>query len=184
VRQLERGDHLHRQRVELQALAWTDALTGVANRHYLDHVLSEATAQAEAPPRTLAVLMLDIDHFKRLNDSLGHASGDECLRQVAAALRQSLSRPGDLLARYGGEEFIALLQGSDLEGALQVAERARLAVEGLAIPHPAWPAGRVTISIGCASGQAGSAAEMRHLISAADQALYAAKAAGRNRVAA
>ncbi len=184
VRQLERGDTLHRQRVELQTLAWTDALTGVANRHYLDHVLSEATAQADAPPRTLAVLMLDIDHFKRLNDTLGHASGDECLRQVASALRLSLARPGDLLARYGGEEFIALLQGSDVEGAMQVAERARQAVEALAIPHPGSQDGHVTISIGCASGLAGSPAGMHALISAADQALYAAKAAGRNRVAA
>ena len=106
VRGIERGDRLQRDRSELQAIAWTDALTGIANRRYLDHALGGAVSHQRAAGQPLSVLMIDIDHFKRLNDRFGHPAGDACLRAVAQglravaqALRQALVRPGDVLAR-------------------------------------------------------------------------------------
>ena len=99
VRGIERGDRLQRDRSELQAIAWTDALTGIANRRYLDHALGGALSQQRAAGQPLSVLMIDIDHFKRLNDRFGHPAGDACLRAVAQALRLALVRPGDVLAR-------------------------------------------------------------------------------------
>lgn len=184
VRQLEHGEQLQRQHNQLEAIAWTDALTGVANRHFLEHALGRLWLGVTQRERALAVLMIDIDRFKRLNDSLGHASGDVCLRQVAAALGRALARPEDLLARYGGEEFIVLLHDTDSDGALVVAERLRQAVERLMIAHPEGLQGRVTISVGCAAATLPHGAEAHGLIEAADRALYQAKSAGRNRVAA
>lgn len=184
VRQLEHGDRLQRQHRQLEALAWTDALTGVANRHFLEHALRRLWQEAPPEGRALAVLMIDVDAFKRLNDSRGHAAGDACLREVATALHRALARPGDLLARYGGEEFIALLHDTDAAGALVVAERLREAVERQQIPHPEGLDGRVSVSVGCAAARLRQEADARQLIEAADRALYHAKSAGRNRVAA
>ena len=99
VRGIERGDRLQRDRSELQAIAWTDALTGIANRRYLDHGLGGALSQQRAAGQPLSVLMIDIDHVKRLNDRFGHPAGDACWRAVAQALRLALVRPGDVLAR-------------------------------------------------------------------------------------
>ena len=108
VRGIERGDRLQRDRSKLQAIAWTDALTGIANRRYLDHALGGAVGQQRAAGQPLSVLMIDIDHFKRLNDRFGHPAGNACLRAMAQSLRQAVVRPGDVLARYGGEESVAL----------------------------------------------------------------------------
>ncbi|HEY1092610.1 MAG TPA: GGDEF domain-containing protein [Burkholderiaceae bacterium] len=182
VRQLAHGDTLERRQVELQALAWTDALTGAANRHFLEHALAETWRRAPPEGRLMTVLMLDIDHFKALNDKLGHASGDRCLREVAATLQKALVRPGDLLARYGGEEFTALLIDTDAEGGRTVAERLRDAVEGLHLPNPGGANKLVTVSIGGATGVVRTEADARQLLQAADTALYQAKSAGRNRV--
>ena len=99
VRGIERGDRLQRDRSELQAIAWTDALTGIANRRYLDHGFGGALSQQCAAGQPLSVLMIDIDHVKRLNDRFGHPAGDACWRAVAQALRLALVRPGDVLAR-------------------------------------------------------------------------------------
>ena len=184
VRQLERGDALQHRHTQLEAIAWTDALTGVANRHFLEQKLQQTWLNAPIAGRAIGVLMIDIDHFKRLNDSQGHGAGDVCLRQVAASLHLALSRPGDLLARYGGEEFIVLLHDTDSAGALVVAERLRHAVERLAIRHPQGIFGVVSVSVGCAAGLVQQESDARSLIERADQALYLAKAAGRNRVAA
>jgi diguanylate cyclase (GGDEF)-like protein len=177
-----RDESLRRERSEWQTLAWTDALTGVANRRALDQALDQAGRRARREGRHLSALMLDIDHFKLLNDAQGHAAGDRCLQQVAAALRDALVRPDDLLARYGGEEFVALLQDTDGQGAAVVAERLRAAVEALQLPHPASPWACVTVSIGVADNVHGQG-QVTALIAAADQALYVAKCAGRNRVA-
>jgi diguanylate cyclase (GGDEF)-like protein len=183
LRQLERGDALQHQHSQLEAIAWTDALTGVANRHFLEHTLKQTWLSTPPQGRAMAVLMIDVDHFKRLNDSQGHGVGDACLRQVASTLHHALSRPGDLLARYGGEEFIALLHDADSAGALIVAERLRSAVEQLGLQHSGGIDGRVSVSIGCAAARVQQESHARALIELADQALYAAKAQGRNRVA-
>ena len=182
VRQIAHGDNLQRDHLRLQTLAWTDALTGIANRHCLDQALDQAWRREARTGRAAAVLMIDIDHFKLLNDHCGHSTGDARLRSVAVALQQALVRPGDLLARYGGEEFIALLYDVDLAGALVVAERLRAVVEALGLEHPGCALGRITVSIGAASGSLRDAAGPGQLVDAADKALYSAKCAGRNRV--
>jgi diguanylate cyclase (GGDEF)-like protein len=126
--------------------------------------------------------MIDIDHFKLLNDRFGHPAGDACLRAVAQALRRALVRPGDVLARYGGEEFIALLHEADAAGALVVAERLRAAVEALGLEHPDSAARVVTVSIGAASAATLGEGTAASLIAAADASLYEAKCGGRNQV--
>ena len=182
VRHIERRESLRRERSQLQTIAWTDALTGVANRHFLDRALRRVADGAGPVGQALSVLMIDIDHFKRLNDHAGHLAGDACLRDVAGALQRTLVRPGDVLARYGGEEFIVLLHGVDPAGALVVAERLRAAVESLQIQNLDSPLGTVTVSVGAASAAPHYAGGATGLIEAADSALYEAKRAGRNQV--
>ncbi|MFZ2986550.1 diguanylate cyclase, partial [Ideonella sp.] len=172
-----------RERRELESLAWTDALTGVANRRFLEHALRGAWWREQRGNHAVAALMIDIDHFKALNDRYGHEAGDQCLREVASALQKALVRPGDMLARYGGEEFVALLQETDVEGAQVVAERMRAAVEHLGMHHPGSASGVVTVSIGMASAPLRDEQSSLALIRMADKALYVAKCAGRNRVA-
>ncbi len=170
------------QQREARALIVTariDALTGVLNRNSLDIDLAAALTQAARTRSPLAVLFLDIDHFKRINDEFGHAAGDECLRAVARLLRSSL-RSGDLLGRYGGEEFVVVSPGAPLAVAQQLGERIRAAVETLEIE---WE-GRsipVTISVGIAMRRRDEA-KPAHLLDRADQALYDAKRRGRNQV--
>ncbi|MBC7733487.1 MAG: GGDEF domain-containing protein [Bacteriovorax sp.] len=182
VRSIAREDRLHRDRSALRAIAWTDALTGVANRRFFDQAMATAARRSLGASQSLSVLMIDIDHFKLLNDRYGHPAGDVCLREVARALREALARPGDLLARYGGEEFIALLHDADADGAAVVAERLRAAVQALELENPGSPLGSVSVSVGTASGVLLGDAAAARLVHAADQALYAAKCAGRNRV--
>ena len=132
----------------------------------------------------LAFVMLDVDHFKEYNDTLGHPAGDECLRRLAEALRPLAQRPGDLVARYGGEEFACLLLGLDRDQASAHAERLRAAVEGLALPHPGSGVSPfVTVSLGVAWARPVPSGEWRDALAAADAALYRAKQGGRNRVA-
>ena len=182
MRHIERGDTLQRERSELQTIAWTDALTGVANRYFLDEALDRVWRRDLRASRPLAVLMIDIDHFKLLNDRYGHPTGDACLRKVARVLQDALVRPGDVLARYGGEEFIALIQDADAAGGQVVGERLRAAVEGLRIEHAGSPFGVVTVSVGVASATPVGDAAAASLVQAADSALYEAKCAGRNQV--
>lgn len=181
VRSLEQGENLQKERIELQSIALTDALTGIANRRMLEQSLTQASRSDQRGP--LAVLMIDIDFFKLLNDHAGHPAGDACLRQVATALQRAV-RPGDLLARYGGEEFVALVHGADWAAAAIVAERLRSAVEKLRIAHPKSSFEVVTVSIGIASALRENAAATAKLVETADQALYEAKRSGRNRVVA
>ena len=160
----------------LRELAFIDGLTGVHNRRHFDERFLAESRRAQRTRAPLAVVLADVDHFKRYNDALGHLAGDECLRRVAVALRSSLRRPTDLLARYGGEEFVCLLPDTDLAGAIGVAQLMEDTVRALALPHPEVQ-GCVTISVGVSAGS-----HEQGLVQAADKALYLAKAAGRGRV--
>ena len=166
---------------ELEQLSVTDALTGVANRRSFDQQFAVEWQRALRDQRTLAVIMVDVDLFKRFNDAFGHQKGDVCLQQVAQTMAAQLKRGGDLIARYGGEEFILLLPGLTLEQAAQLAEQIRSAVWSLNIPHHT-PSGRVTISLGVASAIPSREDRMESLIREADSALYQAKEQGRDRV--
>jgi diguanylate cyclase (GGDEF)-like protein len=159
-----------------------DALTELANRHFLDSRLSELWAHGDDGASPVAVIMLDIDHFKAFNDRYGHLAGDACLKRVAACLTAELRSGEDLAVRYGGEELMALLPKTDTMQGAQVAERIRRSIEALGIPH-AGSAGRgiVTASLGVAAGPV-STLTAAEIIAAADSSLYAAKRNGRNQV--
>ncbi len=181
--QLEAANqHLQQVNGELERLSVTDALTGIANRRSFDQQLELEWARARRDRRMLAVIMVDVDLFKRFNDTYGHQSGDECLRQVAQAMAGALHRSGDMIARYGGEEFILLLPGLDLQQAGQMAERLRALVAALAIPHQHSPSGQVSISLGVVARVLHADMRVEALIHDADDALYQAKAQGRDRV--
>ncbi len=184
IRELKRtGTLLADVNRELQLLATVDALTGTANRREYERVLAREIARAARTRRWLSLGMIDIDEFKRLNDTLGHAAGDDTLVAVARALRGELHRPADFLARYGGEEFVVLLPGSDPAGARLLGERMRRAVEGLRRAHPDSPVGTcVTISVGIVSARVAPGTDAERVERAADEMLYAAKRRGRNRV--
>ncbi|MCO6418728.1 diguanylate cyclase [Siccirubricoccus sp. KC 17139] len=174
-----------RLEVELARIVTEDSLTGLANRRAFDAGLTRELGRCAALGQPLAVLLIDVDHFKLYNDHCGHPRGDACLRRVAAAIGAAAARPGELAARYGGEEFILLLPGLSLEKAEPRAEALRAAVEALAVPHPGigGRVGVVTISIGLASivpepGREEEAGEK--LILRADHCLYEAKRRGRN----
>ena len=167
----------------LQNLSSHDGLTDLANRRHFDKYLADQIAITRRHQRTLALVMCDVDLFKAYNDHYGHQAGDECLRQVAVALRSCCRRPADMAARYGGEEFCVILPDTDMSGAARIAEAARDAVAQLKVAHEYSPASAfVSISGGVAvlSGRTDSAAQQ--LIAAADQALYQAKHLGRNRM--
>lgn len=167
---------------QLKLLASRDGLTGIANRRTLDERLAQEWRRATRLNAPLAMLMMDIDHFKQFNDDCGHPAGDQCLKRVAEALARQTREPQDLVARFGGEEFALLLPHTDLSGALQTAERVRAAVSGLAIVHVGSPRGHVTVSIGCAAATPRMGESPSSLLAAADAALYRAKRGGRNRV--
>ncbi len=167
----------------LQQLSRMDTLTGLFNRRHFQQYLGQVWQRARHDEAPVAVLMLDVDHFKHYNDRYGHPVGDQCLMQVAHAMQDSLRRPGDLVARYGGEEFIAVLPGADKDTAHQAAERIRDAIIKLGIPHEASAtAAVVTASIGVISCRAREGVQEQDLIAEADAALYKAKQAGRNQV--
>ena len=175
---------LLRQSELLRTQAFIDGLTGVSNRRRFDEALAAEWRRCRRDGAPLALLMIDIDHFKRYNDRYGHQAGDECLKAVAGAFRERLSRSHDLVARYGGEEFACVMPDSDIAGALAKAEELRVAVEDLKLPHEDSPTARiVTVSIGVTSRVPDGDATPEDLVAAADAALYAAKNAGRNRVA-
>ncbi|WP_298952573.1 diguanylate cyclase [uncultured Methylobacterium sp.] len=169
---------------QLQAMATTDGLTGLANRRSLDAALEREWRRAARSGTAVALLLVDIDHFKAFNDAYGHPEGDACLAAVAGALAGAVRRSGDLAARYGGEEFALLLPGATAEEVRLVAEAAREAVARLGRPHAHGPAsGRVSVSVGAAAAVPGPVEGPALLVAAADAALYRAKREGRDRVA-
>ena len=196
-------EHERQLAAELRRLSTTDALTGLANRRAFEQALDSEWRRTLRYKTPLSLLLIDVDHFKRFNDTYGHPAGDECLRQVAAVLAHNARRAGEVAARYGGEEFAILAPHVETADARRLAERIRQLIRDLALPHSAsTTAPYVTVSIGVA----GAAAAMRFdphateghetadnrstaeppsaaaLVAGADRALYAAKAAGRDRV--
>src|SRR5471030_1864774 len=170
----------------LKYIGLTDSLTGVYNRRYIDRRLLEEIARARRQQYPISFMYIDIDHFKRVNDTVGHQGGDEVLREVAQRIKAEL-RLSDALARFGGEEFVVLLIDADLDSAAFVAERIRASVAGALISVPQQTQVSVTVSIGVAclaGGDHGGEDEAiaRALVAHADEALYEAKATGRNRV--
>jgi GGDEF domain-containing protein len=204
---VDREQKLRASNGELRELAYIDALTGIANRRAFNARLSTEWQLAAELQRPIAVLVVDVDHFKLLNDHYGHVRGDACLRELSAvlvactrvtsnagthavgvagppSLRKFLRRETDFTARYGGEEFAVLLQGADLSIAMKVAERLRRAVEDLRMVHAKAPSGFVTISVGVASMVPGKGDSAQRLVETADAGLYEAKRRGRNVVVA
>ncbi len=167
---------------ELKRLSASDGLTGIANRRFFDEFISREWRRARRSEKEIAILMCDVDHFKRYNDTYGHQAGDECLRQVATAIEKQLDRGSDIAARYGGEEFAVILPETSGGGALMVAEKIRHAIHQLNISHATTPLGRVTLSIGVAVGVPDADQSHEQLLEAADRALYCAKHEGRDRV--
>lgn len=175
-------DDLRRAHLAMQEMALTDSLTGLGNRRKLDMVLSREICRARREGAALALIMLDVDYFKRFNDTYGHAAGDDCLRSIAVAIRQTLKRPADLAVRYGGEEFCVLLPNTSSEGANLLAEELLGAIRQLNIQHGDHPLGFVTVSAGIGTCLPTSDdVTAGGLIKAADAFMYLAKNSGRNR---
>jgi two-component system, chemotaxis family, response regulator WspR len=184
-RSLEHENHELRLEVKrLTRLAYRDALTGLANRRLLESTLDSEIRRASRAATSLTLLLCDVDHFKRYNDTFGHERGDDVLRLVGASIERCCRRAGEMGARYGGEEFAVVLPGIDIADALVVAERLRRDVAALTFDwsacHPNL--GRITISVGATTFRSPLPCSAADLINAADYALYRAKGTGRNRV--
>ena len=173
---------LKRQSDLLHSIALLDSLTGVANRRQFEQRLPEIWKHCCRNKLALSVVMLDVDFFKRFNDRYGHQEGDQCLRQVAKAISDSLQRATDFVARYGGEEFICILPETKLVGAIHTAQNIVNAVQALHLEHLESSFQEVTISAGVASVLPKSDLTWQTLIETADQQLYLAKENGRNQV--
>ncbi|MRT31129.1 sensor domain-containing diguanylate cyclase [Herbaspirillum sp. CAH-3] len=183
-RALQVMGELHQANQRLEQLAHQDGLTGLANRRHLDTVLEAEFRRALRSGSALSLIMIDVDFFKQYNDLYGHQAGDECLRRIAAVLKERQRRPGDLAARYGGEEMLMLLPETDAAGAMQVAEKIRAGIQALDLPHRGNPRGVVTASAGVCAMELLPPGERaaQDLVGRADAALYEAKHGGRNQV--
>ncbi|MFZ4623289.1 MAG: diguanylate cyclase [Rhodoferax sp.] len=157
----------------------TDVLTGLSNRRHFDEVLQSELLRVHRSGVSLSLIMLDVDHFKKFNDTYGHVAGDDCLRRIGTVIASQINRNSDIAARYGGEEFALVLPDTDCQGAAALAERIRSAVNDLAIAHRnSSAASHVTVSLGVATVTSNTV----NLVALADSNLYKAKAGGRNRV--
>ena len=168
-------------RKDLAVQASRDPLTNLYNRRYLDIALPREIQRCEREAKPVALVIMDLDHFKTFNDHYEHAAGDACLKAVSKCIQASAKRASDLAARYGGEEFLLLLPDTDIDDAQFMAEALRLAIEALDLAHHQSSFGRVTLSLGIAVSRPGARAGSDQLLQHADLALYAAKKAGRNR---
>jgi diguanylate cyclase (GGDEF)-like protein len=183
----EHGDTIQQElqaaNARLRFAAEVDGLTQIANRRKFDQYWSAQWQCMMQIGHPLGVILCDIDYFKQYNDFYGHLGGDDCLRQVATALKGAIKRADDLLARYGGEEFVAVLPSTGLEQAKIVADRMGQAVRQLQLPHRGSPIhSQVTVSLGVASGIPQPHDSPRRLVDQADHCLYHAKTLGRNQV--
>lgn len=171
---------LYENRAELEEMALTDGLTGLLNRRAFDDILIREMQRSKIADETVGLILLDLDHFKQLNDTYGHGVGDEALRVVSRILKQ-MTRPGDTLTRYGGEEFALLVRNAGLEETQAIAERLREAIEQCVAPGDAVSAGlRLTASVGIAMVRQDE--DPATFVERCDRALYASKQAGRNLV--
>lgn len=182
IKVAERTRELEALNAQLRTLTLTDGLTKVANRRRFDEKLHEEWNRGPRHGQPLSLLVMDIDHFKSVNDTYGHLSGDDCLVSVAERCGKQIHRAGDLLARYGGEEFVVLLPCTPAAGACEIAERMRLAVAAKPIDVGAGQSIPLTISIGVSTMVTDREIDADVLIRSADEALYLAKSGGRNRV--
>ncbi len=167
---------------ELQRLSTTDGLTGLANRRFFDELSAREWRRCERMKKPMSLVMVDVDHFKKYNDTYGHQGGDECLKLVAAQVARAAPRASDLAARYGGEEFVLVLGETTMDGAKWVANHIRQHVAELNLPHSASSIGHVSVSCGVASVLPLEGQEFDTLLKFADEALYKAKEQGRNTV--
>jgi diguanylate cyclase (GGDEF)-like protein len=168
---------------QLEYLASIDSLTRIPNRRSFDSHLQQEWSRMNREQLCLSLILIDVDCFKQYNDYYGHQTGDDCLKQVAIALKNTIKRTGDLVARYGGEEFAAILPNTDAKGALHLAEQMRLSVARLSIPHAnSVVSSLVTISLGIASLIPNKNTSQKRIIELADRALYQAKQQGRDRI--
>jgi len=172
---------LEASNAKLATLSSTDGLTGITNRRGFDDALAREWRRAKRNGYSLALAMLDVDHFKSYNDRYGHQAGDQCLRTVAGLIEAYARRTSDLVARYGGEEFALLAPATDAAAALEIARGICEQLQALALPHAGSPYGVITISIGVAALLPGEDNDSGMLVQQADQALYRAKQEGRNR---
>ncbi len=179
----EANTELENHNLELKRLSSMDGLTGIANRRCFDETIKKEWSRALRSNEdvVIALMLIDIDYFKKYNDGYGHQSGDDCLKKVASLLSGCTTRAGDLFARYGGEEFVAILVGTNIDGAKTVAKKMHTALEAEAIQHKfSKAADHVTISMGVATLIPDKSNSPEDLIEAADKALYKAKENGRN----
>ncbi len=178
-------EQVRRRTEDLERLSMTDALTGIANRRCFDKVMAAEWARAQRSQQPLSLLVVDVDHFKSLNDHRGHAYGDRSMVAIAYALRQLSVRSSDLVARYGGDEFIFLLPETDRAGAGRLARKVKSAIRALAISNPGAPrSGSLTVSQGTATLIPKPGRTAQDLLDEADRAMYTAKRCGRNRIVA
>jgi diguanylate cyclase (GGDEF)-like protein/PAS domain S-box-containing protein len=186
VRDIEERKHTEEQLANayrtVEALAVLDALTGLANRRRFDQCLSKEWRRALRDRKPLSMLLIDADLFKSYNDSYGHPRGDSCLKQIAEAALEVVTRPGDLVARIGGEEFAIILPNTRNQGAMQLANEVCEALRRRKVTHKDSPSGIMTISMGCATIVPRVGQQAMDLIEKADKALYQAKHDGRDRV--
>jgi diguanylate cyclase (GGDEF)-like protein len=179
-RVLETEESLLAAKQHLERLIGFDALTGVANRYAFDETLEREIVAARRTRLPVSLLMIDVDHFKQINDFHGHQVGDDYLVRIAGALKTALPRATDVVARYGGEEFSAILPATDKAGAMNAAARIHQCIADLALVHPSTPSGNLTISIGFSVFDGSPHHPPAVLLRAADRALYLAKRHGRN----
>ncbi len=165
----------------VEALAITDALTGLANRRHFEQCLANEWRRGLRERKPLSLLLIDADYFKTYNDTYGHLRGDNCLKQIAEAAQDVVTRPGDLVARFGGEEFAVVLPNTSSSGAIQMAHDICAAVRNRQLPHSLNPLGVVTVSVGCATLVPQLGQHAASLVDCADKALYQGKRSGRNR---
>lgn len=177
---VEKNEELENANVRLEHLSLVDDLTGVFNRRYFQRALTDEWNRARRRGHPLALVLLDLDHFKELNDRHGHPAGDECLREVGSFLGRTIRRAGDVVARYGGEEFAILLPTADAAQATRVAEMLRTGIEMLGMPYDTGDGRHMTTSCGVAVMTPGEDLSMDALVDEADRAMYVAKNSGRN----
>ena len=165
----------------MEQLSLLDGLTQIFNRRSFDRSIESEWQRMRRDKNDLALIMIDVDFFKKYNDHYGHQAGDECLKKIAKTIEGLLLRPADIAARYGGEEFAILLPGTDLDGATYVAERVIMAIHDMNLPHAKSDVSdRVSLSLGMAVSSRDKNNSIYKLIKSADEALYHAKVSGRN----